>query len=179
MNCWDSINVTKKLGFYRSLILSLLFGLLSFIFLYLPFTLIHKDVVVKDHGLIPVVFGVALLPLLHKALRILPLIFTNKNLRIKWTLEKGFIPNFHVKNHTKTTKPTFFFALLTPTLMITVPCIIGSYFVPAYYPYFLLIGAINLSLSYVDFLYIRHLWKAPKKCLISNEEQGYDILIPR
>ncbi|MGN8644678.1 DUF3267 domain-containing protein [Gracilibacillus sp. HCP3S3_G5_1] len=179
MNCWDSINIFKQLGFYRSIILSFLFGLLSFIFLYLPFTFIHNDAVVKDHGLIPLLFGLMILPLLHKALRILPLKFTNKNLKIKWRLEKKIFPNFDVCNHTKTTKPTLLLALLTPTILITIPCVIMSNFFPPYYPYFLLIGAVNLSLSYIDFLYIRQLWKAPKKCVISNEGKGYDILIPR
>ncbi|UOQ46804.1 DUF3267 domain-containing protein [Gracilibacillus caseinilyticus] len=179
MNCWDSINVTKQLGFYRSIILSFLFGLLSFIFLYLPFNLIHKGAVVEDHGIIPLLIGLAILPLLHKILRILPLLFINKQLKLIWTLEKGIFPNFRVCNNTKTNKPTLFIALLTPTIVITLPCIIYSYFAPAHYPYFLLFGAINLSLSYIDFLFIRHLWRAPKKCVISNDDTGYDILIQR
>ncbi|MDX8045713.1 DUF3267 domain-containing protein [Gracilibacillus sp. S3-1-1] len=179
MNCWDSINIKKQLGSYRSIILSLLFGLLSFIFMYVPFTLIHKDAVVKDHGIIPVLLALVILPFLHKALRILPLKLTNKQIRINWTFEKKLFPNFHVCNYMKTSKPVLLLALLTPTIIITIPCIMCGYFFEAYYPYFLLFGSINLGLSFVHFLYISRLWKAPKKCVISNDDEGYDILIPR
>ncbi|GAE93678.1 hypothetical protein JCM21714_2781 [Gracilibacillus boraciitolerans JCM 21714] len=179
MNCWDSININKQLGHYRSIILSFLFGLLSFILLYLPFSLIHKEIMVKDHGLIPLTIGLAILPLMHKIIRIIPLKCLNKNIKLKWKWEKKIFPNFNLCEHSHTTKPVLLIALLLPTIVITIPCVIGSFFLAAYYPYFLLGGAINLSLSFIDFLYIRQLWKAPKKCVISNDEKGYDILISR
>ncbi|WP_058308263.1 DUF3267 domain-containing protein [Gracilibacillus massiliensis] len=179
MNCWDSINLTKQLGFYRSIIMSFIFGLLSFILLYVPFTLIHKDALVKDHGIIPLTLGIAILPLIHKIIRIIPLKCMNKKIKLKWKWEKKVFPNFDLCENSHTTKPILLIALLLPTVIITIPCIIGGYFLPSYYPYFLLAGAINLSLSYIDILYIRHLWRAPKRCVISNDEKGYDILIPR
>ena len=179
MNCWDSINVAEQLGFYRRILLSCLFGLMSFIILYLPFSLIHSDIIVKDHGVIPVMIGFAILPLLHKILRILPIICVNKQMKLIWTLEKNVFPNFHVYNLRHTSKKMIFIALSMPTLLITIPCIIGGYFIPGEYPYFLLFGATNLSLSYIDFLSLRRLWSAPKKCVIVNDNQNYDILIQR
>ncbi|WP_163537137.1 DUF3267 domain-containing protein [Gracilibacillus sp. YIM 98692] len=179
MNCWDSINVMKQLGFYRSIILSLLFGLLSFILLYLPASLIHGDSVVRDHGVIPLAIGLALLPLIHKALHILPLKCFYKHLKIEWFIQRRIFPDFKVCENTKTSKPVLLAALIAPTIFITIPCITGGYMLEGYYPYFLLFASVNLSLSYIDFIYVRHLMRAPKKCVISNDGQGYDILIQR
>ncbi|MFC4403176.1 DUF3267 domain-containing protein [Gracilibacillus xinjiangensis] len=179
MNCWDTINVEKKLGVSRIIILSLIFGLLSFITLYLPFTFIHTKAVIQDYGFIPLLAGLAILPILHKLFHVIPLKISNKQLKITWAFALYFIPYLKVCSNTKTSKPILLIALVAPTIFITIPCIIAGYLYPSYYPYLLLYGAVNLSLSYVDFIYIKHLWKAPKKCIISNDEQGYDILIKR
>ncbi|WP_245711663.1 DUF3267 domain-containing protein [Gracilibacillus ureilyticus] len=169
----------KKLGITRLIILSFIFGLLSFITLYLPFTFIHPEAAIQDNGFLPIIAGLALLPLLHKTLHVIPLKCADTGLKLSWSFVLNLIPNFKVCSNTKTSKPILLFALLSPTLFITIPCIIAGYMYSGYYPYFLLFGAVNLSLSYVDFIYVRHVWKAPKKCIISNDDQGYDILIQR
>ncbi len=179
MNCWGSINIRRQLGTRRSIILAMLFGFSSFVLLYLPLTLIHKDARIVDHGLLPLLIGLALLPLVHKFLHVIPFKCGNKNMKLSWSIVIKCIPYFKICANTKVSKPTVLIALLLPTLLITIPCIVLSYVYPSYYPYLLLFSAINLSLSYSDFVYFRHIWKAPKKCIISNEEQGYDILIPR
>ncbi|PWU66763.1 DUF3267 domain-containing protein [Gracilibacillus dipsosauri] len=179
MNCWDSINVTKQLGFYRSMILSLLFGFLSFILLYLPFNFIHENTSIREYGLFPLIVGLAILPLLHKFLHIVPLKCANKHLKLKWSLKLKVLPYFEVCSNTKTSKPVLLIGLLAPTIFITIPCVIMGYLSSGYYPYFILFGAINLSLSYVDFVYVNRLWRAPRHCVIANDDRGYDILIQK
>ncbi|WP_228275570.1 DUF3267 domain-containing protein [Gracilibacillus oryzae] len=161
------------------MILSFIFGLISFISLYLPITFVHTNAVIKDYGFIPLIVGLACLPLLHKIFHIIPLKCVNRKVKLSWSFEMKIIPNFKVCANTKTNKPTLLIALLSPTIFITVPCIVAGFLYSSYYPYFLLYAAINLSLSYVDFIYIKHLWNAPRKCIISNDEKGYDILIQR
>lgn len=179
MNCWKTVNITKQVGFHRVFILSILFGLFGFILLYLPLSIIHRTPVMEDYGLLPLMFGFAFMPLVHKLMHILPLLCTNRQFKLEWKIKKRVFPDFKVCQNTKTSKPILILALLAPTLFLTLPLIIASYAIPSFYAYFLLFASINLGLSYVDFLYVNHVLKAPKKCVIANADQGYDILIQR
>ncbi|WP_066191928.1 MULTISPECIES: metalloprotease family protein [Gracilibacillus] len=177
MNCWDSISVGKQLGLYRSILLSILLGLFSFIILYLGFHAIHQEVAIQDTGWLPLIIVLALLPLLHKVLRILPIKLAHRQVKFQWKRSYWFFPNFQMCYHTKIRKSLLLFALITPTIVIVIPCLVASYLLPSYYLYFLIISAITISLSWPDYIYIHYLRKAPKKCMVSNDNKGYNILV--
>ncbi|WP_272446343.1 DUF3267 domain-containing protein [Aquibacillus salsiterrae] len=177
MNCWKTINVTREFGVNRIYVVSLLLGMLSFIFLYLPFSIINQTHELKDHGFIPLVVGLALLPLVHNLMHILPLFLVNRRLKIKWQFKKGIIPIISNLSKSKMSKYTTVFSLLAPTLFLTVPGLISSYLFVDYYAYFLIFTAFNIGLSFTDFLYIQHLLRAPRKCIVENDQDGYDILV--
>ncbi|UFU00484.1 DUF3267 domain-containing protein [Radiobacillus kanasensis] len=177
MNCWKSINISKDFGNNRIYLISMIMGLLSFIILYLPLSIIHDSSNVRDYGLFPLLFGLLILPLAHKVTHLIPLLIMNKKIKVKWKNKKKNLPNFSFRTHGKMSKSTSLFVLLSPTVMITFPCIVGSYFIADFFAYFLLFAAINIAFSLEDFLYTAHLIKAPRKCMIENAQDGYDILI--
>lgn len=177
MNCWKTVNVTREVGTNRINLISFLLGLLSFIVLFLPFSIIHQSNNMKDHGIFPLLIGLALLPIAHKLMHILPLILTNKRLKLKWHFIKGLIPICTLLTQTKTSKQITIFFLLAPTIFLTVPGLIASYLFPNYFAYCLIFTAFNIGLSYTDFLYAIRLIKAPKKCIVENAKDGYDILV--
>ncbi|QDP39721.1 DUF3267 domain-containing protein [Radiobacillus deserti] len=177
MNCWKSINLSKEFGSNRIYLISMIVGLLSFIILYLPFSIIHHSSNVKDYGLFPLLFGLLILPLAHKVAHLVPLLVMNKKIKIKWKNKKKNLPNFSFRTHGKMSKNTSLFVLLSPTVLITIPCIVGGYFIPDFFAYFVLFAAINITFSLEDFLYAAYLVKAPKRCVIDNAQDGYDILI--
>ncbi|WP_246050122.1 DUF3267 domain-containing protein [Aquibacillus sediminis] len=177
MNCWKTINLTREFGINRIYLISSILGLLSFVFLYLPFSIIHQSAELKDHGLLPLLVGLILLPMIHKLMHILPLILAHKSIKLKCQMSKGIFPILTILKKTKMSKKTSIFTLLGPTLFITVPGLISSYLFVEYYAYFILFISVNIGLSFTDFIYIGKLCKAPKKCVIENAKDGYDILV--
>ncbi|WP_418936210.1 DUF3267 domain-containing protein [Natronobacillus azotifigens] len=77
----------------------------------------------------------------------------------------------------KMSKNALLFTLLAPTLFITVPLIIASYFHTGYFTYYIILIVINIGLSYSDFVCIHKIHQAPKKCIIENDGASYDILV--
>ncbi|ENH96032.1 hypothetical protein J416_12934 [Gracilibacillus halophilus YIM-C55.5] len=179
MNCWDTIQITKQLGVYRTIMLSFLLGLGSFIMLYLPFTFIHQHIEVKENGFYPFLLALVVLPILHQLTHIVPLQLIERHAKIKWIKFAKQFPYVKIMPNTKTSKRTLLISLLTPTMLLTTPLITASVTFGGYYPYFLMLAAINIGFSYTDFLYARRIWRAPKQCIITNDHNGYDILIRR
>ncbi|MBM7571448.1 DUF3267 domain-containing protein [Aquibacillus albus] len=177
MNCWKTINVNREFGINRIYVVSFLIGLLSFIFLYLPFSIIHQSHELKDHGVFPLLLGLVLLPLVHNLMHILPLILINRRMKIKWHIKYKIFLIISSLPKSKMSKQTTLFSLLAPTLFLTVPGLITSYLFTDYYAYFLIFTAFNIGLSFTDFLCASKLIKAPKKCIVENFNDGFDILV--
>ncbi|WP_407272878.1 DUF3267 domain-containing protein [Radiobacillus sp. PE A8.2] len=177
MNCWKTVNVSREFGHNRIYIISLILGLLSFIFLYLPFSMIHHSNSFQDHGVLPLLLGMLALPMMHKMMHILPLIIGNKKIKVKMRMRMRCIPIFSYLTKSKMSKRMSVLALLAPTIFITIPGLIASYIFVEYYAYIILFTSINIGLSFTDFIYAIHMMKAPRKCIIENAKDGYDILI--
>lgn len=177
MTCWKTINLAREYGLYRINLVSVLVGLLSFILLYLPFSMALPPETIREDGLIPLLIALAALPTAHKLMHILPLLLLHKRIRLKWEKKFGLFPNFSFLAKSKMSKTTSMMILLAPTLLLTVPGIISGYLFPGYFVYFLVFTAVNIGSSCTDFFYIKQVFKAPRRCLVENARDGYDILI--
>lgn len=177
MNCWKSINLTKEFGLNRLYIISLLTGLLAFIFLYVPFSILHGDIHVNESGIVPLIIGLIMLPTIHSFMHILPLIMMNKRVKLIYKTKNKALPLFtyHTKAHV--TKKASLVVALAPTALITVPGMVASYFFSGFYVYILLFISVHIGISFVDFLYVVYISKAPKRSFIENDNNGFDILI--
>lgn len=177
MNCWKSINFTKEFGLNRLYFLSFLIGLLSFVFLYVPFSSIHGTTHVNELGIVAFFGLIILMPTIHSFMHILPLTMMNKRTKIYFNLKKSIIPTF--KYHAKTflSKPMSLMAASAPILFITIPGIFASLIFAEYYVYILLFTAIHIGASFTDYLYILHITKAPKHAFIESEYEGFTILV--
>lgn len=179
MNCWKSVNITKELGVSRIYMMSLLLGLMSFIILYLPISMYHHSHSVKDYGILPLFFVLFFLPTIHKLMHIIPLLLMYKRVRIEWRLVKGIMPTFSYRTMSVLSKRTSILMAIAPTVFLTIPAIISSGVFPSFFTYFLIFSAVNIGLSFTDFLYVNQFLKAPRKCIIENAREGFDILIKR
>ncbi|MDY0406245.1 hypothetical protein P5G51_013360 [Virgibacillus sp. 179-BFC.A HS] len=83
MNCWKSINMTKEYGLHRLYFISFLTGLLSFIVLYVPVSMIHGVHPVKEIGMIGFCVAMLCLPIIHAMMHILPLFLIKKRINPK------------------------------------------------------------------------------------------------
>lgn len=177
MNCWKSINFTKEFGVNRLYFLSFLIALLSFVFLFVPFSSVHGTTHVNEFGIIPFLGLLILMPTIHSFMHILPLIIMNKRTKIYFNLKKSIIPTCKYHSKTFLSKPTSLMAAAAPTLFITIPGICSTLIFPEYYVYILLLTAIHIGASFTDFLYILHIIKAPKRAFIESENEGFAILV--
>ncbi|WP_010093723.1 DUF3267 domain-containing protein [Ornithinibacillus scapharcae] len=176
MNCWKSINLDKHYGLKRINLISCFIGLIAFILLYVPFSMLHLDKQVQQVGILVFIIAIVLLPTLHSFMHILPLIIMNRRINLKITRKKVLpIFTFYIVSHIS--KKNYIISLIMPSLLITIPCIVAGIIFPMVYVYALLIAAVNIGLSFLDFLTIRHLWKAPNNAYVENGEEGFDILL--
>ncbi len=177
MNCWKSVNINKEFGLNRVYLMSFLTGLLSFLILYLPFSMLHGTHDMKDHGFLPLIVILFFLPALHRLMHILPLVLLYKRFSVKFKFRRRMLPTFTYQCKSKLSKQTSMMMALAPTFFITFPTIIMSCVFPNYFAYLVIFAAVNIGLSFPDFLYLNYFAKAPRKCVIENAKDGYDILI--
>ncbi|KGX85273.1 DUF3267 domain-containing protein [Pontibacillus litoralis] len=177
LSCWKSFNINKEFGSNRLYLMSLLLGILSFILLYIPVSIYHQNHQLVDYGLIPLVITLFLLPMLHKLMHIVPLVFVNKRVRIRWKIKYWGGPTFTYMPYQPLSKKTSIFTALGPTLLLTIPGLISSFVFPSFHAYIVLLTSVNIAFSLSDFICVRQFLIAPKQCIIENGRDSYDILI--
>ncbi|WP_163971340.1 DUF3267 domain-containing protein [Oceanobacillus halotolerans] len=177
MNCWKSINLKKEYGHNRIYLVSFLIGLVSFLVLNVPFSIIHGSVVMNDVGFFFFIIALFFLPTMHSIMHILPLIVMNKRAKLLYNMKLKFVPVFYFYTKAHLKKSTSLIVTLAPTLLITIPGLIASYVFANSYIYILLLTCVHIAISFTDYLYVLHILKAPKKAIIENGQNGFDILI--
>ncbi|MCP3026755.1 DUF3267 domain-containing protein [Halobacillus sp. A5] len=177
MNCWKSVNINKEFGLNRVYLLSFLTGLMSFLVLYLPFSIMHGTEDVKDHGFLPLVIILLFLPSIHRLMHILPLLLAYKKVRVNFAFANRMTPTFAYQCKSKLSKSMSILMALSPTFFITAPAIVMSFALPGYFAYLVILAAVNIGLSFSDYLYLNQFIRAPRQCIIENAKDGYDILV--
>ncbi|MFD1360978.1 DUF3267 domain-containing protein [Lentibacillus salinarum] len=177
MNCWKTINFNKEFGMNRLYLQSFLIGLLAFILLYIPFSVKHGTADLYESGIIPLILAIFFMPIMHTSMHILPLIMLNKRARLIFKRNTLFFPivNYYTKKHL--TKKASLLAAGAPTLLITIPGIMGAWLFSEYYVYFLIFTSVHMAMTFTDFLYILYISKAPKRSYIENSNNEITILV--
>jgi Putative zincin peptidase len=136
----------------------------------------HEGKPVHDSGIMLFVLAIILLPTLHSLMHILPLFVLNKRIKLICIRKKALpILTFYTDSHVS--KYASILSAITPTITITIPGIIMALLFPSLYVYLLIATAINIAMTVIDFLYIRHLIRAPRNAYIENGDDGFDILL--
>lgn len=177
MNCWKSVNVRKEIGYSRLFHITIFISLITFLILYVPFSIIHKQIPMNDHGVLPLLVGILLLPSLHSLVHILTLILMKQRVKIKYKRKLKIIPILTYYTRTYITKKVSLINAIAPTVVITIPGILACYLFADYYLYILLFTCLHIGLTYIDFWCLTHIIKAPKEAIIQNESDGFDILL--
>ncbi len=159
------------------MIISSLISILSFIALYLPYSLLHQNKIIEDYGLVILILSFILLPTVHHFMHAVPLLLWKKNCKKDFRWEFGFWPNVVFIPSEGISKGLAIFSTIAPTLFISLPGLIAGALFPNQYPYFLIFTALNIGISYKDFICLRYLIKAPKKSVIENNKDEFDILV--
>ncbi|MFC3040687.1 DUF3267 domain-containing protein [Virgibacillus xinjiangensis] len=177
MNCWKSININKEFGLQRMNFISFLVSILAFTVLYVPVSIVHGRMPNNEAAFVPFLIVLFFLPMIHTLMHILPLIVMNKRVNFVYKKKYKCIPVISYSTKYHLTKKVSFITAGAPSLLLTVPGIAASYMFPEYYFYFLVLASIHIGMSFIDYLYMVYIWKAPKCAFIDNRHDGFDILL--
>ncbi|RLL45007.1 DUF3267 domain-containing protein [Oceanobacillus piezotolerans] len=177
MNCWKSYNIKKEIGLHRLYLISTLIGVLAFIILYVPYSIVHNSIEVNEYGIIPLLIAVILLPAMHSFMHIISLKIMNKSalIVIKRTYKWFPVFTYYTKSHV--TKKVSLLTACAPTIFITIPGLAASFLFADFYVYILLFTSLHIGITFIDFWYINHILRAPKQSFIQKDKDGFDILL--
>jgi Putative zincin peptidase len=176
MNCWKTINLEKHYGIRWIKLISALIGMMTFIVLYIPFSMYHQDTKLNESLFIIFFLAIICLPTIHSFMHILPLIILNRKIKVKSKKRIAlFSYTFYTDSHLQ--KKTYILSAISPTILLTVPGLIATILFPSIYVYCLMATSFNIGLSFIDFLSIRHILTAPKNAYVENGHEGFDILL--
>lgn len=177
MNCWKTLNVKKQYGFDRIFLLSSIAVLAVFTVFHIIIGMIGE--VPFSDRLFPVFLAAFFLVYpVHKMLHFIPLIRYRKNLDFSVKKLFLFVPALSLFVKEPIPKTNFILALLMPFILLNAALLAGAYTFPAYAHYFSILFAFHCGLCYIDLIYVKHLMRSPKTCLVEETAHGYEILIP-
>ncbi|WP_067729808.1 DUF3267 domain-containing protein [Oceanobacillus damuensis] len=177
MNCWKSINITKEIGHIRLFLISLIIGVLSFLLLYVPISLLHGTTSFNESGIFPLILGILLLPVLHSFMNILPLLVIRKRIKICIKSKFKWYPTLYFNTETHLSKLESLLVGLAPTVFISMPGLLASFVFTDFYGYILIFTCTHIGITFIDFLFLRHVIRAPRRAFIQNVHDGFDILL--
>ncbi|WP_102347457.1 DUF3267 domain-containing protein [Bacillus sp. Marseille-P3661] len=179
MICWKTINLSRDFGNHRLISISIIIMFLSFIIMYVPLSIINENIHLNDNGLPLFLIGLFIMIPVHIICHAIPAWITSKKTKIRLSFGFMFMPTFQIQYLDSMGKFIKVLSILSPTLFITVPLVSASILFPVYMHYLLILAAYNIGLSLTDYIYLKHLIKAPKKCQIDQTNDTFDILIHR
>jgi hypothetical protein len=178
MNCWKTINLSRDYGFHRLFFLSFLTSILAFILLFLVWNMIFDSKQLEDNGLLYVMIMAVLLLPGHQVVHLGALLLLRKKVQLK-VQKIGIFPKVSIKYCELLSKPAAVLTVLAPLFFFSTILLILGLFFPQYIHYFSILAAINIGICVSDLLYSYQFMKAPKKCMLEENNGGYDILIQR
>lgn len=177
MNCWKTINVNKEMGVGRIYFVSFFIGLLTFMFLFVTFSIYHHHASQNSKGFLPFLILLISLPTIHSVTHILPCIYLPKKTGVITKLKGRVFPMFYFFTKSHLSKRTSILIALTPLILLTVPGLMITYLFKDFYMYAAILTACHIGLSFKDYLCLIHLFRAPKSAYVSNQSNELDILI--
>lgn len=178
MNCWKTINLSKDYGFHRLIIVSVLTMMITFISIYLPLVVVFPSVQLKEGNFLLFLLLMACVVPCHKLLHAVPLWMSGYRVSLKMKLQ-AYVPVIYIKTNCNVNKTNMLLSLLTPFLAITALMIAGLMNFPSYLHYFSLGIAFHTGLCITDFIFLNQLVKAPKKCVIEEADESFEILFQK
>ncbi|WP_456276029.1 DUF3267 domain-containing protein [Bacillus sp. AK128] len=176
MTCWKTINLSKDYGFQRLIFLSFLISILAFIMLYLSLQLFFHSKPLEDNGLLYVLVAALLLVPGHQIIHIIALKLVGKKVKTK-IVRRGLFPIITIKHCELLSKPLALLTILAPLTLFTFLLTVFSMMYPVYIHYVSILMAINIGICVSDIVYSYHIVKAPRKCMLEENNGGYDIIL--
>lgn len=175
MHCWKVINIKREYGTTRLTLLSFITFIFVFSFSFISFR-VHPSYLKDDYFLLFLLAILFMYPI-HKFIHYISLLNNRKNVKLKMKFEY-YLPIFHIRIKTLINKNRYIFTLLAPFFILNTAIVSIAFLFPHSTHYLCLLLAFHCSMCVPDFLYVKHLIKAPKNAVIEETPKGYEILVP-
>lgn len=176
MQCWKSINIRRQYGYDRIFLLSSFLVFIIFSFTYIGFTHMTDSGASSEYFILFLLGFLAVYPI-HKLLHYLPLASQKGRVRFIRTMHFRMIPMFMIRICEPIGKTRFIFALLLPFLLLSSLFIAAMIIWPSFAHYFQILFAYHCGMCVIDLIYVKELIHSPKKALIEEVDDGYEILV--
>jgi hypothetical protein len=176
MHCWKTINLERQFGFYRVFLLSSIIMMMVFSLIYVPMNLVYSSSFYDNH-LLAFVLGLVSIYPLHKLIHLLPILPYVNKMRWKWDRKLIILPIVSLRVNRPISKHLYMLALIAPFLFINSILLAGCIQFPHHSHYFAILLAFHSGICAIDFIYAKQLMYSPRKALIEENEDGYEILI--
>ncbi len=152
----------------------------SFLLLYLFFSTLFPTQTVTEYGILPLIIGLLFILPIHKALHCIPVWMLGKKAYLSFQKKHSTLSGMiHCYIPSPLSRNVSIITLLFPVIIITLLCAIGAYLSPEHMHYFVIISSINMGISVYDFVYVSHLFRAPRNSFIEDFPEGFHILVNR
>ncbi|UBH21831.1 DUF3267 domain-containing protein [Macrococcus armenti] len=173
--CNKNFNIRLTYGIQRIMLISALLGIIVYIVSFEVFSAIFGKKFSDDNFLLFVASLLCLYPV-HKLLHMLPFIQDTKSLIIQKTSKSKYFPLFNTRVNHPVHKLHFAFALMCPVVIITIITIVGAVMYTQFAHYFLFIFAVNIGLSFIDFVYLKYIMSTPQCSFVEERKYGLEVL---
>ncbi|WP_078597344.1 DUF3267 domain-containing protein [Evansella clarkii] len=174
MNCWKSISVEKDIGMVRLLFLSALTMMVYFMVYFVFFTTFITSEPLVDYGVLFLTILMVMVFPLHVLLHCLPIWLSGSKARIR--VRKQHWPYIYYSAMGTISKQTAILSAIFPGVVITTGSVLVTVTMPHIMHYMAMMSALNIGICVYDFLHMKQLSRAPKKCLVEEHRNGYHIL---
>lgn len=173
--CNKNFNIRSTYGIQRIMLISALLGIIVYIVSFEIFSSIFGKKFSDDNFLLFLISLICLYPI-HKLLHMLPFIHETKSLIIQKTTKSRFFPLINTRVNHPVHKVHFAIALLCPVVIISALTLICAFIFPMFAHYFLFIFAVNIGLSFIDFVYLRYVFNTPQCSYVEERKYGFEVL---
>lgn len=166
----------KQYGLDRLFLLSSLCVITVFSFAYVLLGIINDTSKSDEYFWIFILTFLSIYPL-HKLLHFIPLYRYRDKVKVIINKQYGFLPVVTVRIFEPIHKSRFIFSLLAPFIFINAALISAAILFPIFAHYFTMLLAYHCGICLIDLIYVKNLSKSPKKALIEETDNGFEILV--
>ncbi len=176
MHCWKSVDKERHFGYHRVFLLSSIVMMMVFSFIYVPINVLNHRVF-YDHHILLFFAGLLSIYPLHKICHALPVLHCARNMTCTLRRQIGILPTVTLRLNVPITKWRYGMALTAPFFVLNSFLMFGCFHFPHYSHYFIMLTAFHTGICLIDFLCVRTLLFSPRRAMIEENEDGYEILI--
>lgn len=176
MQSWKSINMDLQFKERQLLVVSIIISIFTFIILYVPFSFTFNVEKLSDQFFPLFVMAFLSIYPLHKLFHLLLLVILKESFSLSCQNYIFIFFRFQIKVTNPVYKWKYVAALILPFIIISGIFIFLLFLFPEFGHFTTLLLSYHTGICSFDFICLKALINSPKKSLIEENDEGYEIL---